>query len=206
MRAKYLVVVESPGKIRRLTSILGSQYRVVASMGHVVDLPRKRFGIDIDTMRPHYTVVKRDVAKRLRAEAQKPYHTIYLAADPDREGEAIAYHVGQLLRRAGTQADLVRVTFDAITAAAVKAAFAAPRSINRDLVDAQESRRALDRLVGYPASRLLWNTLDGQGLSAGRVQSVALRLVVERETAIRAFVAQILLVDHRDISRRRGTL
>lgn len=183
-----LVIVESPGKIKKLKQILGNDYHILASMGHVLDLPPKSFGVTLSTMQPDYTVVKADVAKRLRAEADKPYQTVYLASDPDREGEAIAAHVGELLKRAGCRAPLRRVTFDALTPSVVKAAFEQPREINQPLVDAQAARRILDRLVGFPASRLLWSALDGKGLSAGRVQSVALRLVVEREREISAFV------------------
>ena len=168
----YLVIVESPGKLKKLKQILGGAYEVMASMGHVTDLPSRSFGIELSTMQASYEVVKPDVAKRLRAEAKKPYQVIYLAADPDREGEAIAHHVATLLRQAKTQARLMRVTFDAITPTTVKAAFASPRQIDADLVQAQEARRILDRLVGYPASRYLWAHLDGQGLSAGRVHSV----------------------------------
>ncbi|MEO1664709.1 MAG: type I DNA topoisomerase [Chloroflexota bacterium] len=190
MSKRFLVIVESPGKLHHLKHILGHQYNVMASMGHVTDLPRKSFGIDVATMQPDYEVVKADVAKRLRAEAKKPYETIYLAADPDREGEAIAHHVAEILRKAKTKAKLVRVSFDAITPSAVKAAFASPRQIDTHLVDAQEARRTLDRLVGYPASRYLWEHVEGVGLSAGRVQSAALRLVTDRETAIRMFVPE----------------
>ena len=190
MSNPYLVIVESPGKLKRLKHILGNRYNVMASMGHVTDLPRKSFGINVMTMQPDYEVVKADVAKRLRAEAKKPYHTIYLAADPDREGEAIAHHVAEMLHKAKTKAKLVRVSFDAITPSAVKAAFASPRQIDTHLVDAQEARRTLDRLVGYPASRYLWEHVEGKGLSAGRVQSAALRLVTDSETAIRTFVPE----------------
>jgi DNA topoisomerase-1 len=190
MSERFLVIVESPGKLHHLKHILGDQYKVMASMGHVTDLPRKSFGIDVATMQPDYEVVKADVAKRLRAEAKKPYQTIYLAADPDREGEAIAHHVAEILRKAKTKATLVRVSFDAITPSAVNAAFASPRQIDAHLVDAQEARRTLDRLVGYPGSRYLWEHVEGKGLSAGRVQSAALRLVTDRETAIRTFVTE----------------
>ena len=190
MSARFLVIVESAGKLKTLKHILGDRYNVMASMGHVTDLPRKTFGIDVATMQPRYEVVKADVAKRLRAEAKKPYDTIFLAADPDREGEAIAHHVAEILRKAKTKAKLVRVSFDAITPSAVKAAFASPRQIDNDLVDAQEARRTLDRLVGYPASRYLWEHVEGVGLSAGRVQSAALRLVNERETGIRTFIPE----------------
>ena len=130
--ARYLVVVESPGKIKKLTAILGRDYRVVASMGHVVDLPRKQFGIDLDTMAPDYTVVKPDVAKRLRAEAKKPYQVIYLAADPDREGEAISWHVKEILGEKGllNNLDVRRVTFNEITKKAVQDAFSNARELD----------------------------------------------------------------------------
>jgi DNA topoisomerase-1 len=186
----YLVIVESPGKIKKLKQILGTDYDIIASMGHVVDLPSKEFGIDLNKMTGKYVTLKADVAKRLKASAQKPYKVIYLAADPDREGEAIAHHVANLLKRAKTKAKIERVTFDAITPSAVKRAFAKPRQIDKHLVQAQETRRLLDRLVGFPASRFLWQFVDGKGLSAGRVQSVALRLVVERDTEIRVFVPE----------------
>jgi DNA topoisomerase-1 len=187
---QFLVIVESPGKIKKLKSILGANYEVVASMGHVMDLPPKSFGIDLQQMEAEYVVLKADVAKRLRSEAQQPYRTIFLASDPDREGEAISYHVANLLKRANPKVQLQRVTFDAITPSAVTAAFKKPRSLDQHLVAAQETRRLLDRLVGFPASRFLWQFVHGKGLSAGRVQSVALRLVVERDDAIRNFVRQ----------------
>jgi DNA topoisomerase-1 len=190
MAKDYLVIVESPGKIKKLKSILGVDYEIVASMGHVMDLPPKSFGIELDTMQADYVVMKADVAKKLRAEAQKDYRLIYLASDPDREGEAISHHVANLLKRANPKVKMQRVTFDAITASAVKAAFAKPRALDEKLVAAQEARRLLDRLVGFPASRFLWQFVDGKGLSAGRVQSVALRLVVERDEAIKNFVPQ----------------
>jgi DNA topoisomerase-1 len=184
----YLVIVESPGKIKKLKSILGADYEVIASMGHVMDLPPKNFGIDLERMEADYVVLKADVAKRLRSAAKEPYKVIYLASDPDREGEAISYHVGNLLKRANSKVQLQRVTFDAITPSAVTAAFKQPRALDQHLVAAQETRRLLDRLVGYPSSRFLWQFVQGKGLSAGRVQSVALRLVVERDDAIRNFV------------------
>jgi DNA topoisomerase-1 len=190
MSKPYLVIVESPGKIKKLKTILGTQYEIIASMGHVMDLPPKSFGIDLATMQPEYVVMKADVAKKIRAAASAGYQTIYLCSDPDREGEAIAHHVAGLLKRAKTSAKLVRVTFDAITPSAVQSAFASPRQIDNDLVAAQEARRLLDRLVGFPASRFLWEFVAGRGLSAGRVQSVALRIVVEREQAIREFVPE----------------
>jgi DNA topoisomerase-1 len=187
---QYLVIVESPGKIKKLKSILGVDYVIIASMGHVMDLPPKAFGIDLEKMQGDYIVLKADVAKRLRSEAQKPYRVIYLASDPDREGEAISHHVGTLLKRANPKVTLQRVSFDAITPSAVQAAFKQPRQVDENLVAAQDARRLLDRLVGFPASRFLWQFVQGKGLSAGRVQSVALRLVVEREEAIRSFVPQ----------------
>ena len=190
MSKPYLVIVESPGKIKKLKSLLGADYEIIASMGHVVDLPPKSFGIDLATMQADYVVLKADIAKRIRTEAQKPYQVVYLASDPDREGEAISFHVASLLKRAKSSAKIQRVTFDAITPSAVKAAFAKPRQIDSALVAAQEARRLLDRLVGFPASRFLWRFVTGKGLSAGRVQSVALRLVVERDDAIARFVSE----------------
>ena len=190
MAKQYLVIVESPGKIKKLKSILGAQYQIIASMGHVVDLPPKEFGINLDTMQGRYVTLKAKEAKRIREEAQKPYKVIYLASDPDREGEAISHHIANLLRKAKTNAKLQRVSFDAITPSAVKAAFQNPRQIDTNLVAAQDARRLLDRLVGYPASRFLWQFVSGKGLSAGRVQSAALRLVVERDTVIRTFVPE----------------
>src|SRR5690349_1826775 len=190
MNKSYLVIVESPGKIKKLKTILGAEYEIIASMGHVVDLPPKSFGIDLTTMQPDYVVLKGDVAKRIRGEAKKPYKTIYLASDPDREGEAISYHVASLVKRANSKAVMQRVTFDAITPSAVKAAFDQPRALDNRLVAAQETRRLLDRMVGFPASRFLWQFVHGKGLSAGRVQSVALRLVVERDQAIATFVPE----------------
>ena len=190
MSKTYLVIVESPGKIKKLKTILGSDYEIIASMGHVVDLPPKSFGINVTTMQPDYVVQKGDVAKRIRGEAKKDYKTVYLASDPDREGEAISYHIATLVKRANPKANMQRVTFDAITPSAVKAAFDHPRALDNRLVAAQETRRLLDRLVGFPASRFLWQFVQGKGLSAGRVQSVALRLVVERDQAIATFVPE----------------
>ncbi len=190
MSKTYLVIVESPGKIKKLKAILGSDYEIIASMGHVVDLPPKSFGINLTTMQPDYVVLKGDVAKRIRSEAKKDYKTVYLASDPDREGEAISYHIASLVKRANSRAVMQRVTFDAITPSAVKAAFDQPRALDNLLVAAQETRRLLDRMVGFPASRFLWQFVQGKGLSAGRVQSVALRLVVERDQAIATFVPE----------------
>jgi DNA topoisomerase-1 len=190
MAKSYLVVVESPGKIKKLKSILGAEYEIIASMGHVMDLPPKSFGINLEQMDAQYVVMKADVAKRLRNEAQKAYRIIYLASDPDREGEAISQHVANILKKANPKVQLKRVSFDALTPSVVQAAFKQPRDLDEKLVAAQEARRLLDRLVGFPASRFLWQFVEGKGLSAGRVQSVALRLVVERDEAIRIFVPQ----------------
>lgn len=190
MGKPYLVIVESPGKIKKLKAILGKDYEIIASMGHVVDLPPKSFGINLTTMQPDYVVLKKDVAKRIREHATQPYKTVYLASDPDREGEAISYHVASLVKRSNPQVVMQRVTFDAITPSAVKAAFDHPRALDNRLVAAQETRRLLDRLVGFPASRFLWQFVKGKGLSAGRVQSAALRLVVERDHAIATFVPE----------------
>ena len=190
MSKSYLVIVESPGKIKKLKAILGADYEIIASMGHVVDLPPKSFGINLTTMQPDYVVLKGDVAKRIRSEAKKDYKTVYLASDPDREGESISYHIANLVKRANSHAVMQRVTFDAITSSAVKAAFDQPRALDNRLVAAQETRRLLDRMVGFPASRFLWQFVQGKGLSAGRVQSVALRLVVERDRDIATFVPE----------------
>ena len=186
---KSLVIVESPTKARTIQPLLGSEYRVLASMGHVRDLPRKDLGVDIEhDFAPHYVTApkKRDAIKRLR-QAAREAGAIYLATDPDREGEAIAWHVLQVMRpAAGTPVH--RVTFHQITPAAVRAAFQEKGALNMALVEAQQARRILDRLVGYKVSPLLWKRVSGKGLSAGRVQTAALRLVVEREREIAAFV------------------
>jgi DNA topoisomerase-1 len=186
---KSLVVVESPAKARTISRILGAQYDVRASIGHVRDLPRSDLGIDItDGFQPRY-VVPKDKARTVKdiREAAQRAATVYLATDPDREGEAIAWH---LLEAAGlAQRPLQRVVFHEITPEAVQEAFRRPREIDMKLVDAQQARRVLDRLVGYRLSPFLWKKVR-RGLSAGRVQSVAVRLVVEREREIQAFTPQ----------------
>ena len=185
-----LLIVESPTKARTIGRMLGPDYRIVASMGHVRDLPGDRLGIDIaHDFAPEYvdTPRSRSVLKSLR-EALKGVDEVYLASDPDREGEAIAWHLAELLRGNG-KIPFHRISFHEITRSAIEAAMAAKGGINRDLVDAQQARRVLDRLVGYQVSPLLWRRLE-KGSSAGRVQSVALRLVVEREREIRAFVPE----------------
>src|ERR687897_726931 len=182
-----LVIVESPAKARTISKYLGSGYTVKASMGHVRDLPKSTLGVDVDdNFAPTYLVPrdKTKLIKELKESVQKA-REVYLATDPDREGEAIAWH---LIQATGASAKPVhRVVFHEITPQAVSAAMASPRGIDPDLVDAQQARRVLDRLVGYKVSPLLWKKVK-RGLSAGRVQTAALRIVVERERAILAFV------------------
>ncbi|HXA27212.1 MAG TPA: type I DNA topoisomerase [Candidatus Angelobacter sp.] len=182
-----LIIVESPSKARTLAKFLGSGYTIKASMGHVRDLPKSKLGVDVENgFEPQYEVIKgkETQIKELR-KAAKDATNVYLAADPDREGEAIAWHVAQAL---GLR-DPDRIVFHEITRGAVEAAMSQPRKIDRDLVSAQEARRVIDRLVGYRLSPLLWRKVR-TGLSAGRVQSVAVRLVVDRENEIEAFVAK----------------
>jgi DNA topoisomerase I len=185
-RKGKLVIVESPAKARTVGRFLGKEYTVKASVGHVRDLLRSQMSVDVENdFMPKYRVPndKREVVKELKSLAKKA-EEIYLATDPDREGEAIAWH---LMESAGIDPDLTRrVVFHEITDAAVAEAFSHPREINMDLVDAQQARRVLDRLVGYSLSPLLWRKVRSR-LSAGRVQSVALRLIVEREREIDAF-------------------
>jgi DNA topoisomerase-1 len=187
IKEKRLVIVESPAKARTLANILGKEYDVRASVGHVRDLPKSQLGVDVEKdFAPRYIVPreKGDVVKALR-EAAREAGTVYLATDPDREGEAISWHLLQALELDGKPHH--RVEFHEITQDAVKAAFDEPREIDMRLVDAQQARRVLDRLVGYRISPILWRKIR-RGLSAGRVQSVALRMVVDREREIEAFV------------------
>ena len=183
-----LVVVESPSKARTLERMLGAGYVVEASYGHVRDLPKSKLGIDLRTFQPDYVVPddSEKVARQLRKDA-KTAERVWLATDLDREGEAIAWHVADVI--AAPKAKLRRVTFHEITPTAIAAAFKHPRDIDMDLVNAQQARRVVDRLVGYKLSPLLWKKIR-YGLSAGRVQSVALRLVVDREREIQAFTPQ----------------
>src|ERR1035438_8353362 len=187
--AKSLVIVESPTKAKTIGKYLGKQYVVKASLGHVKDLPKKDLSVDVDKgFEPHYEVI--EGKKKLMAElkaAAKGMDSIYLAADPDREGEAICYHLQEELNGSKKGPVFYRVMFNEITANSVKKAFEKPGSVNLHLVDAQQARRILDRLVGYKISPLLWDKVR-RGLSAGRVQSVALRMIVDREREIRAFV------------------
>ncbi len=182
---KSLVIVESPAKARTINKFLGKQYEVLSSVGHVKDLPKKNLGVDIENgFKPTYVIIKGkgEFLRSLKTKA-KNADAVYLAPDPDREGEAIAWHIAEEIRN-GTP--IRRVTFNEITKAAVRRAFEHPRDIDLDLVNAQQTRRILDRLVGYKISPLLWAAVK-RGLSAGRVQSVALRLICEREREIQAF-------------------
>lgn len=183
---KNLVIVESPAKARTIEKYLGRSYKVVASKGHVRDLPKSTMGVDIDNdYEPHYISIrgKGDTIKELRSAAKKA-KKVYLAADPDREGESIAWHLSHILDL-DPKADN-RVVFNEITKDAVKESFKHPRNIDMDLVDAQQARRILDRLVGYSISPLLWQKVK-KGLSAGRVQSIALWLIIQREKEIQNF-------------------
>ena len=184
-KASNLVIVESPSKAKTIGKYLGPDYLVKASMGHLRDLPKSTMGVDLVDFQPHYIPVKgkEDLIKELKDAASKA-DTVYLATDPDREGEAISWHLKELLGLSDAKAR--RVTFNEITQKVVSESIANPRQIDDDLVDAQQARRILDRIVGYQLSPLLWKKVR-RGLSAGRVQSVATRLVVDRENEIRAF-------------------
>ncbi len=187
--AKYLVIVESPAKVKTIKKFLGKNYEVVASNGHVRDLPKSQLGIDVDgDFDPKYITIrgKGDVLAALRKEVKKA-DKIYLATDPDREGEAISWHLSQALKLENKQ--VARISFNEITKNAVKASLKSPREIDMNLVDAQQARRVLDRMVGYEISPLLWAKVK-RGLSAGRVQSVALRIVCDREEEINAFIPE----------------
>ena len=183
-----LVIVESPAKAKTIGKYLGPGFEVKASMGHIRDLPKSKLGVDVSTFEPDYENIKdkADVIKELRRSA-KASDKIYLATDPDREGEAISWHLQSVL--GVPKEKTCRVTFNEITQKVVKESIANPRDIDQDLVDAQQARRVLDRIVGYQLSPLLWRKIR-RGLSAGRVQSVATRLAVEREEEIRAFTPQ----------------
>ena len=185
-KSHNLVIVESPSKAKTIGRYLGPDYTVKASMGHLRDLPKSKMGVDLENnFTPQYIAVrgKESLIKELKSEAAKA-DTVYLATDPDREGEAISWHLKELLGLADDKAQ--RVTFNEITQKVVRESIANPREIDYDLVDAQQARRILDRIVGYQLSPLLWKKVR-RGLSAGRVQSVATRLVVDRENEIRAF-------------------
>ena len=187
--ARYLVIVESPAKVKTIKKFLGSSYVVMASNGHVRDLPKSKLGIDVENgYEPKYITIrgKGDLLAGLRKEVKKA-DKIYLATDPDREGEAISWHLSIALKLEGKK--VYRISFNEITKNAVKASLKNAREIDMNLVDAQQARRALDRIVGYRISPLLWAKVK-RGLSAGRVQSVALRIIAEREAEIDAFIPE----------------
>ena len=183
---KYLVIVESPAKVKTISKFLGANYKVMASQGHVRDLPKSQMGVDVEhDYEPKYITIrgKGDILAALRKEAKKA-DKVYLATDPDREGEAISWHLAAALKL--EDKDIYRITFNEITKNAVKASLKEARKIDMNLVDAQQARRVLDRVVGYGISPLLWAKIK-RGLSAGRVQSVALRMICDRENEIDAF-------------------
>ncbi len=187
--AKYLVIVESPAKVKTIKKFLGKNYEVVASNGHVRDLPKSQMGIDFEhDFEPKYITIrgKGDILAKLRKEVKKA-DKVYLATDPDREGEAISWHLSQALKL--TDKNMRRITFNEITKSAVKASLKEPRAIDMNMVDAQQTRRILDRMVGYQISPVLWAKVK-RGLSAGRVQSVALRIICDREEEINAFIPE----------------
>ena len=187
--AHYLVIVESPAKVKTIKKFLGSNYSVAASQGHVRDLPKSTLGIDVEhDYEPKYITIrgKGDILAALRKEAKKA-DKVFLATDPDREGEAISWHLAAALKL--DEKKMRRITFNEITKNAVKASLKEPRDIDMNLVDAQQARRVLDRMVGYRISPFLWAKVK-RGLSAGRVQSVALRLVADREDEINAFIPE----------------
>ena len=187
--AKYLVIVESPAKVKTIKKFLGSNYEVEASNGHVRDFPKSQFGIDVENdFEPKYITIrgKGELLAKLRKAAKKA-DKIYLATDPDREGEAISWHLMQALKESPEK--MYRITFNEITKTAVKASIKQARELDMDLVDAQQTRRMLDRMVGYTISPLLWAKVK-RGLSAGRVQSVALRIICDREEEINSFIPE----------------
>ena len=187
--AKYLVIVESPAKVKTIKKFLGKNYEVTASNGHVRDLPKSQLGVDIEhDFEPKYITIrgKGDILAKLRKEVKKA-DKVYLATDPDREGEAISWHLSQALKL--EDKDVNRISFNEITQSAVKASLKHPREIDMNLVNAQQARRILDRMVGYKISPVLWAKVK-RGLSAGRVQSVALRIICDREEEINAFIPE----------------
>ncbi len=187
--AKSLVIVESPAKAKTIGKYLGNQYIVKASIGHIKDLPKKNLSVDVDNgFQPHYEVIegKKKLIAELKSAAKK-VDFVYLAADPDREGEAICYHLQEELDGQKNGPRIFRVMFNEITKSSIQKAFEKPLMVNVNKVEAQQARRVLDRLVGYKISPLLWDKVR-RGLSAGRVQTVAVRVIVEREREIKAFV------------------
>ena len=187
--AKYLIIVESPTKVKTIKKFLGSNYDVAASNGHVRDMPKSQLGFDVENnYEPKYITIrgKGDILAALRKSVKKS-DKVYLATDPDREGEAISWHLSKALKL--EEKDIHRITFNEITTTAVKESLKHPRAIDMDLVDAQQARRMLDRMVGYRISPLLWAKVK-RGLSAGRVQSVTLRIIADREEEIAAFIPE----------------
>ena len=202
-KAKDLVIVESPAKAKTIEKYLGSGYKVTASMGHLRDLPKSKMGVDIEHgFEPKYIPVrdKKELIDQLKKDS-KAAKTVYLATDPDREGEAISWHLKELLDLPDEKAR--RVTFNEITKKVVTESIQHPRDIDQDLVDAQQARRILDRIVGYELSPLLWKKVKS-GLSAGRVQSVATRMVVDREDEIKNFVSEEYWLLDAHLSRGEG--
>jgi DNA topoisomerase-1 len=190
--AKYLVIVESPAKAKTIKKFLGNSYKIEASMGHVRDLPKSDMGIDIENdFEPKYITIrgKGELLSKLRKEV-KTADKVYLATDPDREGEAISWHLLHALKL--NKENTSRITFNEITKNAVKKSIKEARDINMDLVDAQQARRELDRIVGYKISPLLWKKVK-KGLSAGRVQSVALKIICDREEEVNGKVKSKIL-------------
>jgi len=203
--ADSLVIVESPAKAKTISKYLGSKFIVKASMGHIRDLPKSQIGVEIENnFEPKYITIrgKGNVLKELKDASKKVKH-VYLAADPDREGEAIAWHLAHYLEL--EESEPCRVVFNEITKQAVKDAFKSPRKINMDLVNAQQARRILDRLVGYKISPLLWKKVK-KGLSAGRVQSVAVKMIIDRENEIKEFVPEEYWTITARLSADSGTL
>jgi len=181
-KGRTLVIVESPAKAKTIEKYLGSKYKVLASMGHLIDLPKSRIGVDVNNnFEPEYLTIRgrASVLKELTKEAKKS-EAVMLASDPDREGEAIAFQIGKYLGEKEPALRIRRITFNEITQGAIKAAVDAPRDIELPKVDAQKARRVLDRLVGYNLSPLLWKKVKN-GLSAGRVQSATLKLICDRK-------------------------
>ena len=184
--AKKLLIVESPAKAGTIKKYLGSDYNVMATVGHIIDLPKSQLGVDVDNdFEPKYITIrgKGELLGKIKREA-KNASKVYLATDPDREGEAISWHLARALEI--PPESLCRVTFNEITKSCVKASIKEPRKIDMDLVNAQQARRVLDRIVGYKISPILWEKVK-KGLSAGRVQSVAMRLICDREEEILNF-------------------
>ena len=203
LMAKNLVIVESPAKARTIEKILGKDFNVMASLGHVRDLPQYRFGVNVaEDFAPFYEVPKnkKDTVKKL-AKAAKGAEAVYLATDPDREGEAISWHLLEASNIKGMP--VRRIVFHEITKTAIAEAFDNPREIDMDLVDAQQARRVLDRVVGYRLSPLLWRKLE-KGLSAGRVQSAALRMVSDREQEVTAFVPKEYWTIEADLNKQKA--